>query len=384
MARQGTSGSFQPCCTNYQSGANREAALKAASREILERFLPFATIAVVFLLGLLTLAPFVPALLWSVFMAVALYPLHQELTRRLGGKRGIATTVAVIGLLAVVMFPMLLLLRSVIAILPELAVALLQEGKLSQFGLELPMNTPPTWQAIWTGLRDDVEGIRDLIGDEMRTVLSSVVLEGRLIGQFVLEFLLGLIIAAILLQNSDTLKNTATQAFRKLGGDKGLLLGEQSVLTIRYTVMGILGSAAVQTAVAAFAYWVVGAAHWPLLAFVTFFLGMLQVGPILIWGPLAVWLFWDDQTGMALFLVIWGLIVVGLSDNLVKAVVVSRGANLPPILVFLGAVGGLLVWGVVGIFLGPVILALCLELVLWWLDDAQEAPPPQALQSEKT
>jgi len=358
--------------------------MKTAPREILERVLPFAAIAVVFLLGLLTLSPFMPALLWSVFMAVALYPLHQKLSQRLGGKRGFATAGAVIGLLAVVLFPMLLMFRSVIALLPELAVALLQEGRFSQFGLELPVNTPATWQALWSELRDDVDAIRQLIGDEMRTVLSSVVIEGRLIGLFVLEFLLGLIIAAVLLQNAESLQAIAAKVFRRLGGDKGLLLGQQSVLTIRYTVMGILGSAAVQTAVAAFAYWIVGAAHWPLLAFITFFLGMLQVGPVLIWGPLAVLLFLDDQTGMAIFLVLWGLIVVGLSDNLVKAMVVSRGANLPSILVFLGAVGGLLVWGVVGIFLGPVILALCLELILWWLEDEHTVPDELAETEPKT
>jgi predicted PurR-regulated permease PerM len=72
---------------------------------------------------------------------------------------------------------------------------------------------------------------------------------------------------------------------------------------------------------------------------------------------------------MAIFLTLWGLFAIGLSDNLVKALVVSRGADLPAILVFLGAVGGLLVWGIVGIFLGPVLLALCLELTLWWLGE---------------
>ena len=72
---------------------------------------------------------------------------------------------------------------------------------------------------------------------------------------------------------------------------------------------------------------------------------------------------------MAIFLALWGLFAVGLSDNAVKALVVARGANLPATLVFLGALGGLMVWGIVGIFLGPVILALCLELILWWLEE---------------
>jgi predicted PurR-regulated permease PerM len=138
----------------------------------------------------------------------------------------------------------------------------------------------------------------------------------------------------------------------------------------------------VQTAVAAFAYWLVGAPHWPLLAFATFLLGLLQTGPVLVWLPLSIWLWVEGQTGMALFLAIWGLIVVGLSDNLVKAAVVARGADLPAILVFLGAVGGLLVWGIVGVFLGPVILALCLELMQWWLGVEPDPADPKTAAAD--
>ncbi len=209
-------------------------------------------------------------------------------------------------------------------------------------------------------------------------------LEGRLIGHFVLEFLLGLILAAVMLQNADTLKRLSAKTFQKLGGARGIKLTVRSVLTIRYTVLGILGSAAVQTAIAAFAYMIVGVPHWPLLAFATFMLGLLQVGPVLIWGPLALWLWLAGQTGMAIFLAVWGLFVVGLSDNAVKAIVVARGANLPTTLVFLGALGGLIIWGVVGIFLGPVILALCLELILWWLQEdnaAQHDTTAQKMES---
>jgi predicted PurR-regulated permease PerM len=116
----------------------------------------------------------------------------------------------------------------------------------------------------------------------------------------------------------------------------------------------------------------------------TFLLGMLQVGPVLIWAPLSLWLWLDGQVGMAIFLAIWGLFAVGLSDNVVKSLVVSRGANLPAILVFLGAVGGLLVWGIVGIFLGPIILALCHELTLWWLGEDRHAQQPDMQETNET
>ena len=343
--------------------------MRARTRDIIETTLPVAALVAAFLLGALTLAPFVPALLWSVFISVAVLPFHDRLVKVFNGRRGQATILTFIALVLVVLLPMLLLFRSIIAILPDIVASIAEGEALASIGLELPAAMPETWRELWSGLRDDLQSLRDVIGGDLRLLLSSVLFEGRLMGHFVLEFLLGLILAALILQNAEPLGRLAGKAAVKLGGDRGRELGERSVLTIRYTVVGILGSAAVQTAVAAFAYWIVGAPHWPILAFVTFLLGLLQIGPVLIWAPLAVWLWSDDQTGLAIFLVLWGLFAVGLSDNLVKALVVSRGANLPAILVFLGAIGGLLAWGIVGIFVGPVVLALCLQVTLWWLDD---------------
>ena len=354
----------------------------AGTGAVIERSLPIAVIVGVFLLGALTLSPFLPALLWAVFISLALLPLYDRAAALAGRRRGLVTTATGAGLVVLVLLPMLFLLRAILAVLPELAIGLAEGGALDRLGFDLPANMPPTWTDLWAGIRDDLDSLRALIGDDLRLLASSVMLEGRLIGHFVLEFLLGLVLAALILHHHERLAVLATQAARKLGGDRALDLGHRSVLTVRYTVLGILGSAAVQTAVAAFAYWLVGAPHWPLLAFATFLLGLLQTGPVLVWLPLSIWLWVEGQTGMAIFLAIWGLVVVGLSDNLVKALVVARGADLPAILVFLGAVGGLLVWGIVGVFLGPVIIALCLELMQWWLGAEPEAAEPRAASAD--
>jgi predicted PurR-regulated permease PerM len=353
--------------------------MKSDAGAILERALPIGGIVLVFALGALALTPFLPALLWSVFISVALLPLYDHAVAGAGRWRGMVTAVFAVGLVVVVLLPMLVLLRAILGLLPELAIGLVEGGALARLGLDLPANMPATWADLLAGVQDDLAALRTLIGDDLRLLASSVMLEGRLVGHFVLEFLLGLILAALILHHQERLGGLAARMAEKLGGARARDLGARSVLTIRYTVLGILGSAAVQTAVAAFAYWLVGAPHWPLLAFATFLLGLLQVGPLLIWAPLCLWLWLDERTGMAVFLALWGLVAVGLSDNLVKALVVARGADLPAILVFLGAVGGLLTWGIVGIFLGPVILALCLELALWWIGEergaASRAPP---------
>jgi predicted PurR-regulated permease PerM len=339
------------------------------TREFFEKALPAALIVAVFALGLLAISPFVPALLWAVFISVAVLPFYTHFCTRIGGRRTFASLATALALVVVVLVPMVLLLRSVIALLPELAIAIAEDGALERFGIDLPTDMSGTWSELWQGIQDDLERLRSVIGDDLRLLLSSVMFEGRLIGHFVLEFLLGLILASIILHNAPSLERLAMKAADRLGGQRGRDLSRRAVLTIRYTVLGILGSAAVQASVAAAAYWFVDAPHWPLLAMATFMLGLLQVGPVLIWAPLGLWLWSDGQTGMAIFMAVWGLFAVGLSDNVVKALVVSRGANLPAIMVFLGAVGGLIVWGIVGIFLGPIILALCYELTLWWLDD---------------
>jgi predicted PurR-regulated permease PerM len=343
------------------------------ARQVLGAALPVAVVILVFFLGALTLSPFAPALLWAIFTAIALLPFHRHLVERSGLRRGVVTVLVAIGLIVIVVVPMVILLRSIIGLLPGLGLALAEGGRLAAIGIDLPPGTPATWVGLWNALRDDLQSLREVIGNDLQFMVPTMLLEGRLIGHFVLEFLLGLILACVILQNSTALGRFAVSAVATLGGERGLDLGRGTVQTIRYTVLGVMGSAAVQTAVAAFAYWLVGAPHWPLLAFATFMMGLLQVGPVLIWAPLAIWLWLDERTAMAIFLVVWGIVAIGLSDNVVKSLVVARGSNLPALLVFLGAVGGLLVWGIVGVFLGPVILAVCLELFYWWLGHERAA-----------
>jgi hypothetical protein len=109
--------------------------------------------------------------------------------------------------------------------------------------------------------------------------------------------------------------------------------------------IGLLSSAAAQTAAASFAQFVAAVPHWPVLALVTFILAMVQIGPILVWAPIAIWLWVDGQTAMAVFMAGRGLVVVGLIDNIVRAVIVSRASELPALLALLGAIGGLVAPG---------------------------------------
>lgn len=349
------------------------------AREVIETALPLAALLLILFLGILALRPFLPALLWGAILSVSLYPAHSRLTARLGGRRSLATFATALVLCVVMLLPIAGLARALIAFIPEALTwlgssggpALLPEATASGvFGF-----AESEAQSVWDALLGDLDAVRKQFGANVQPVASWLLTEGRVVGTFVLEFALGVVIASILLNNAQRIVGPLGRFAHRVGGDFGAETVSRAVLTIRSTVFGILGSAAAQAGVASIGYVVVGAPHWPILALATLLLGILQIGPILIWAPIAIWLWLGGKVGLAVFLTVWGLVAVGLTDNLVKTAVVSRGANVPAILAFLGALGGLITWGIVGIFLGPVIVAVCYQLILRWLQEEASVQP---------
>jgi predicted PurR-regulated permease PerM len=144
-------------------------------------------------------------------------------------------------------------------------------------------------------------------------------------------------------------------------------LAAYSVETTRQAVRGVLGAALAQTLVATFAFAVAGIPGWVIWAGITFILSLVQVGPMVVTLPMAGWLWMSDRPGMAIFMALWSLIVVNITDNVIRPMLLSKDGNLPATLAFLGALGGLVEWGVVGVFLGPVILAVGYKLFLKWI-----------------
>jgi len=150
---------------------------------------------------------------------------------------------------------------------------------------------------------------------------------------------------------------------RKLGGEFGEQLLTLTQNTVNGVMIGIVGTAAAQAVVAIIGFLIAGVPAAMLLGGATFFLSMIPVGPPLIWGGAAFWLFDQGETGWAIFMVLWGLLAISSVDNVVKPYLISRTASLPILLIALGVFGGALAFGFVGIFLGPVLLALALALL---------------------
>ena len=340
--------------------------------DLIEGALPLFILLTIFFIAFATLQPFLPAIIWGIILSVSLRPFYDRLTRKLGNRRKLSTLIIAILMTLILVLPMLGLSRALIAFIPD-AISWISETGTPKLLPTGEITRPASGfegkiSSLWAELTGDLQYIRDHFSVELRPVAFWLIAEGRLVGSFVIEFALGVLLAGILLHRARVLGQAFEGFVARVGGSFGSGIVNRSVQTIRSTVFGLLGSAAAQSAVASFSYYIAGAPHWQILSLLTFILGLIQIGPILIWIPLSAWLWYDAQLGMSVFVALWGLIVVGLTDNVVKTLVVSKGADLPAILAFLGAIGGLLTWGIVGLVLGPVIVAVCYQIILQWLD----------------
>jgi len=356
-----------------QASANVESGPIAKPRgELLERLAPIALVSAVLLVGFLTLSPFLPAILWGAVLAVAVAPLHQRLLAAIGNRRALAAAITGIGLSLCFIVPAIGIARALTAFLPS---ALNWIEGIALDGLNRPpepvLNLPLIGESIaelWRSLGTDLSSVATHFRDELKTVVVWLAYEAEVLGIFVLEFAVGIILAVALVYHFDRVAELSQKFFDQLGGTFAQRMAVLSVRTTRHTVIDVLGAALAQTLVATFSYVVAGVPGWIIWSGITFILALIQIGPALVFVPIFIWLWAQGQLGMAIFVLVWGLVVVNLVDNIVRPWLVSKGAHIPAILAFLGALGGLVEWGLVGVFLGPVVVAVCYELILKWIE----------------
>ena len=338
-----------------------------------------ARIVLVTLLALgcfLILQPFVAAILFAAIICVTTWPLHVWLLTRLGNRPALASSLMTLLLMLVVLLPMVLLAAGLADAVPPLA------DKLRAL-FERAILGPPDWlsgipfvgdqlAAYWQGLTESREELNKLLKqfyDPTRKLLLKIV---TLTGEGLLQLVLVLFISFFIYRDGTALAERLNNGSRKLAGDLGVHMMSLSRGTVMGVMAGIVGTAAAQAFVALVGFVIAGVPGALLLAAAIFFLSMIPVGPPLIWGGAAYWLYDQGQTGWAIFMVIWGVAVISSIDNFVKPLLISRTASLPILLIALGVFGGVLAFGFIGIFIGPVLLALGLVLANEWTSSFRE------------
>ncbi|MFT3735456.1 MAG: AI-2E family transporter YdiK [Rhodocyclaceae bacterium] len=341
------------------------------------------------LLGLLlvgcfwVLRPFLPGLLWGSMIVVASWPLMLRLQTLLGGRRMLAVAGMTTGLVLCVVLPLLMSVMTLINNAGELVdwVSTLREGGLS---------TPPDWlrglpfvgETLSREWSNWLAGgkLNASIGAHGKELTTWFIAQAGSVGAVLMHFAITVVIAALLYARGEEAARFVRNLAMHLADTRGVALIDLAGKSVRAVALGIVVTAVVQTMVGGLGLLIAGVPLAGPLISLMLILCIAQLGPTLILGPAVVWLFWNDMIWQGVVLSVLGVIAISL-DNVLRPVLIQRGANLPLLLILIGVIGGLLGFGLVGLFIGPVILALGYTLVMAWTNDrlpVQQAALPEA------
>lgn len=344
--------------------------------------LPQLVFAILIICGLIALslwiiAPFAAALVWATTIVVATWPVLLRLQKLFGGRRGPATAVLTIVLLLVVVVPFLAGLGTLLESRDAIAL------KVDQLKTaEVP--PPPSWvakipmvgpraSAAWqdnagAAVRDFAEKAAPYARQALNWFVGALGSIGALFG----HLLVTVIVCAVLYNMGDAAAERVRRFARRLAGDRGdnaVVLAGQS---IRGIALGVVLTAVGQSVLAGIGLAIAGVPFAGVLTVVALVLCIAQVGPILVLLPAIVWLYGSGQAGWGTFLLVWTIPLITL-DNVIRPILIKKGADLPLLLIFAGVIGGLVSFGLIGIFVGPVVLAVSHTLLEAWIDSG-DAP----------
>ena len=337
-----------------------------------KRLAQIAFVILVLIGGLTVLLPFLATMFGAAVLCITTWPVYTRLLRAVRGRNVVAASIMTVLLIAIIVLPMVFLADNIsngFDVLMENLKNLKQQG-IAPHPPEWLMSIPvvgeyadKAWGRIAQMSQDELRNvIRQLLGPAQR-VLAGI---ASLIGEGVLQLLLLVFIAFFLYRDGNTLAARLRTAAQRLGGEFGDRLLNLSHTTIYAVMMGLVGSAVAQAAVALVGFLIAGVPGALLLTAATFFLAMIPMGPVFIWGGAAYWLNSQGETSWAIFMVLYGLFGISLIDNIVKPFLISRSSRVPFALTFMGVLGGVLAFGVAGIFIGPALLAVVINLGRQW------------------
>lgn len=352
-------------------------------RALIVRLLGLSALVLLLVGCALTLWPFISAIVWGVILAVSMAPVHRWLARRVGA--GAAAWIVSLLPLCAVLLPLFVFgdgLVSQFASLSGRIETWLASGPphAPDWLRDLPLFGPDLHDWLETLLNDQaalVDALRKLIGPTRDFLLVAL----RKLGAGLLELSLSLVVMGVVLSDAASHSARLHRLLELIAGSRTRLLLAVATATVRSVVAGLIGTALAQALLAVLGFALAGTGSALFYGFLTFFLSFVPMGPALLWAPLAWQLYDGGHTGWAIFLVIWGAGVVGTIDNILKPVLIGRGVRLPMLLIFLGVLGGALSFGLIGVFIGPVLLAVMQNLLGQWLRGDVSAPPAPPAQS---
>jgi predicted PurR-regulated permease PerM len=322
------------------------------------------------------LNPFIAVVTWGLIIAIAGYPGYCWLQKLLGGRGGLAAVLLTILLLAVLIVPIVLLSQTLVDGFQALAVRLHDET------LKIPPPPPAiaTWPIVgkplsdlWSSASNNFPAALRGLAPQLKAAANRLFSTAAGVGMGVLQFFVSILVAGFLLANTSQSARVSRKLAIHLFGQRGAEFETLVGATIRSVTTGIMGVALIQSLLAGLGFLVVrlpAAGLWAVLFLIA---AVLQVGSLVL-IPVVIYVFATTSAAKAVAFLIW-CIVVALVDNVLKPLLLGRGVPVPIVVVFLGAIGGFLATGIIGLFVGPILLSVGYKLFLAWLDEGVEVAP---------
>lgn len=340
-----------------------------------------AQLAVVFFLVggcWLVLKPFASAVVFSIIMAVSTWPAYEWLVRRLRGRKRTAAVFACFVTVALAVGSAVFLVTSLVDGIGSVV------GVVKGAMKDGAASTPPQWlthlpwvgdrmQSLWSEMLNRRVSMGDLLQKYAEPAREFAFAGGKALGNIMTQAAIIMLVLYYLYHKGHELSARARQAAHRVGGAFGCEMLDTASRTVVGVMLSIIGAALAQAAVAAIGFMIVGVPNAFLLAALTFVMSMVPIGPPLVWGGVAIWLFQQGHAGWGIFMLVYGFFGISSIDNVLKPFIISRSNQLPFVLTFIGVIGGIVAFGIIGIFLGPTLLALAINLGAHWLDREESA-----------
>ena len=315
--------------------------------------------------------PFIEIIVWGVIIAVAIHPSYERLKSALGGRGRLTASLITFLLLILLLVPTYMLFESLINSAHEFS-AHLDEGTLS---VPPPPESVRPWPVIgeslhktWSLATYNLDAALSKMTPLLKKISTPVLSSAAGAGVGILKYVVSIIIAGVLLANAAGGSRAARAFATRLTPEGGAKAVELAAVTVRSVALGILGVALIQTLLAAIGLVVAGVPGAGIWALLVLILAVIQLPTILILGPLIVYEFSTGTMVIAVAFAIWS-ILVGISDAFLKPLLIGRGVDVPMLVIFVGAIGGFISSGIIGLFVGAVVIALSYKLFLAWLNE---------------
>jgi predicted PurR-regulated permease PerM len=341
--------------------------------ELISSAMLVLTIAALLLGTYAVLRPFLPAIVWAGIVVVTTWPIMLRVQRFFGGRRVLAVTSMSAGLFTVVMAPITVLLGTLVTRLPE----------LRELGVRVmagPWPGPPAWLASMpygATLAAQWQHLATQSGADWAELFKPYASKAALwvsqhigtLGGLTFEFLLTLVLVVVFYIHGEPIALLVQRIGRRIGGTRGNESVVLAVQAMRAIAAGVVLTALVEAVLSGLGLWVVGAPAVAVLTSLMFMLCVMQIGPMPVLIPAVLWLWFQGEVGWSIALAVWA-VTMAVGEGLLRPWLIQRGARLSFILVLGGVIGGLLAFGVAGIFIGPILLAVVKRLLERWVAEA--------------